>query len=140
MMDWRRNGTERTAPEDIGKVSDQTYSEGDTISLRSGDAWNEQVTLRGSGTAEAPITLTSYGAGNRPYLYRDNGVDDEVIRIDNGDGYVVQGLRSRMPEGGFESLRTAIRSRGSSITGSRTIIFIIFRIYMAVRPAMRALR
>ncbi|THF76219.1 S-layer homology domain-containing protein [Cohnella fermenti] len=76
----------------LEKVSDQTYSEGDTIRLKSGDAWNEQVTLRGSGTAEAPITLTSYGAGNRPYLYRDNGIDDEVIRIDNGDGYVVQGL------------------------------------------------
>ncbi|MDG0813788.1 GDSL-type esterase/lipase family protein [Cohnella rhizosphaerae] len=76
----------------LDKASDRTYTEGDAIKLKSGDAWNEQLTLRGSGSAANPITITSYGTGNRPYIYRNDGVDEEAIRIDNGDGYRIAGL------------------------------------------------
>ncbi|GBF75185.1 putative DNA-binding response regulator [Paenibacillus sp. 598K] len=48
--------------------------------------------MRGSGTATEPVTVTGYGSGNRPYIYRDNGVDDEGVRIDNADGYRNEGL------------------------------------------------
>ncbi|WP_020618718.1 S-layer homology domain-containing protein [Paenibacillus daejeonensis] len=76
----------------LAKASTVTYTPGDSLQLKRGDAWNEQLTMRGSGTESEPVIVTGYGAGNRPYIYRNNGVDDEAIRIDNADGYRIEGL------------------------------------------------
>ncbi|MCM3746089.1 right-handed parallel beta-helix repeat-containing protein [Paenibacillus pasadenensis] len=63
------NGTSQsTAWKTMAKVSGITFQPGDRILLKSGDTWNEKLTLKGSGTKASPITITSYGTGNKPII------------------------------------------------------------------------
>lgn len=67
------NGTSSATPwKTLAKASTVTYQPGDRLLLKSGDTWNEQLTLHGNGTANNVITVTSYGSGNRPLIQRSN--------------------------------------------------------------------
>ncbi|OXM14394.1 hypothetical protein [Paenibacillus herberti] len=50
--------TEATTWKTLAKVSGMTFLPGDRILLKSGDTWNEKLTLKGSGTLANPITIT----------------------------------------------------------------------------------
>lgn len=41
---------------------------GDTVKLKAGSSWAENLSIRGTGSPGLPITFTSYGAGNRPII------------------------------------------------------------------------
>ncbi len=70
----------------LAKASEVTYHPGDRLLLKCGDVWNEMLTLKGNGTAANPITVASYGAGDRPYIKRNLGKDQECILINLSDG------------------------------------------------------
>lgn len=54
---------------DFNTFNGTTFQPGDTIYLKSGDVWNQSITLNGSGSkAGGYITLTKYGAGKHPKL------------------------------------------------------------------------
>lgn len=61
-----------TTPENAWKtlrnVNTHPFQPGDTIALRSGQVWREQILCRHSGRPGAPITYTSYGKGPKPEL------------------------------------------------------------------------
>ena len=49
-------------------MSETVFNAGKTIYLKRGDLFDGGVTLNGTGTAKAPITLAAYGEGERPFI------------------------------------------------------------------------
>lgn len=69
------------------------YKPGDSILLKKGDTWNEELTPKGSGTPEKPILISSYGQGNKPLIDREDFKQDRTgIRLDNKGGYKIVGI------------------------------------------------
>lgn len=69
------------------------YQPGDSILLKKGDKWNEELTPKGSGTAKNPILISSYGTGNKPLIDRQDFKQDLTgIRLDNKSGYKIVGI------------------------------------------------
>ena len=61
--------TPQTAWQSLSKIESTNFSPGDIIYLKSGEVWYEDLYLtRSSGTAGNPITITSYGSGNKPII------------------------------------------------------------------------
>jgi hypothetical protein len=52
----------------IAKVNTLPLQPGETIAFAAGEEWHETLKLTNSGTATAPITLTSYGVGAQPII------------------------------------------------------------------------
>ena len=86
-------GTAVTTPwKTLAKASIE-YQPGDSILLKRGDTWNEELAPKGSGTPEKPITITGYGEGNKPVIDREDFRQDRSgIRLDNQGGYRIIGL------------------------------------------------
>lgn len=62
-------GTSQAAPwKTLAKVNATTFSQGDSILLRAGQQWIEQLNPKGSGVSGNPITIGAYGDGPRPYV------------------------------------------------------------------------
>ena len=76
----------------LAKASTE-YKPGDSILLKKGDTWNEELTPKGSGTPEKPILISSYGQGNKPLIDREDFKQDRTgIRLDNKSGYKIVGI------------------------------------------------
>ena len=77
----------------LAKAS-RNYHAGDSLLLKCGDTWsNDKLNPKGSGTPTNPITIASYGSGNKPIL---DGLDDTKDRmgiqiVDEG-GYRIVGI------------------------------------------------
>jgi hypothetical protein len=69
----------------LGRLNEVTFGPGDSVLLKSGQTWEGQVVLKGSGTEGHPITLSNYGAGPRPKI-DGNGTTGGVITL-NGLSY-----------------------------------------------------
>ena len=50
------------------KVSSFTFSPGDKLFFKSGEVWNGQLKLKGSGNDGSPIILDQYGEGGKPII------------------------------------------------------------------------
>lgn len=62
-------------------------------SSEKGDIWDEELTPKGSGTAEKPILISSYGTRNKPIIDRKDFKQDRTgIRLDNKGGYKIVGI------------------------------------------------
>lgn len=62
-------GTSESAPwKSLEKASSVVLAPGDALRFRCGDTFTGALALQGSGSAEAPISVGSYGAGARPVL------------------------------------------------------------------------
>ena len=84
--------TAKTPWKTLAKASIE-YQPGDSILLKRGDTWNEELAPKGSGTPEKPITITGYGEGNKPVIDREDFKQDRTgIRLDNQGGYKITGL------------------------------------------------
>ena len=82
-----------TAWKTLTKASSIEYKPGDSILLKKGDTWNEELTPKGSGTPEKPILISSYGQGNKPIIDREDFKQDRTgIRLDNKGGYKILGI------------------------------------------------
>jgi hypothetical protein len=86
-------GTAATTPwKTLAKASIE-YQPGDSILLKRGDTWNEELTPKGSGTSEKPILISAYGEGNKPLIDREDFTQDRTgIRLDNKGGFKIVGL------------------------------------------------
>lgn len=61
--------SENSAWRSLSKVSGMTFSEGDKILLKKGSIFEGQsVNLKGNGTVENPVTLSTYGYGDLPII------------------------------------------------------------------------
>ncbi|MBP1993128.1 right-handed parallel beta-helix repeat-containing protein [Paenibacillus eucommiae] len=84
------DGTSAGTPwQTLAKISSHTFNPGDKILLKSGDTWNESVSLRGSGTTLHPIQITSYGSGSKPNL---RSSAPAVVSMTNEGGWIISGL------------------------------------------------
>lgn len=71
--------TKDTAWKDFEPINVKEFSAGDRILLKAGCEWsNTTLHPLGSGTAENPIVLSSYGEGNMPNLSGNAQVEDVV--------------------------------------------------------------
>jgi len=85
-----------TAWKTLTRASQAEYAPGDSILLKRGDAWNEELRPPGEGTAANPITIGSYDDGPRPLIDRQdatgNNIDKACIRLKNIGGYKIKGI------------------------------------------------
>lgn len=76
----------------LAKASAQ-YIAGDRILLKCGDTWDEELSPKGSGTPEKPITIGSYGEGAKPIIDRqDERKDLFGIRLTDQEGFKIVGI------------------------------------------------
>ena len=68
--------SQASAWKSIEKVNSVTFQPGDKILFKKGDTWYGQLKMHGSGIAEKPILLSSYG----------NGTARPVINIGEAEG------------------------------------------------------
>ncbi|MFD3261720.1 S-layer homology domain-containing protein [Paenibacillus lentus] len=83
--------TEATAWRTFANVNNTTFAAGDRILLKKGGIWNEQLFPKGSGTSEAPITISSYGSGNRPII-NGGGMAGAAVYLRNSSYWVIKDL------------------------------------------------
>ena len=57
----------KTAWKSLDKVGSVAFQPGDKVLFKGGDTWHGQLVLKGAGTAEEPIILSSFGKG-RPVI------------------------------------------------------------------------
>ena len=76
----------------LAKASSVTYQPGDQLLLKCGDIWDETLKLTGDGVSTHPITVASFGVGERPYIRRTIGKDQECIVLENVCGYCFRDL------------------------------------------------
>lgn len=77
----------------LAKASTVALNAGDSILLKAGDTWNEELQPKGSGTAANPIYIGSYGAGNKPLIDRlDYTQDRNGIHLIDQAGYKIVGI------------------------------------------------
>jgi hypothetical protein len=76
----------------LARASRVKCQPGDNLLPKCGDAWDETLTLTGSGTAKNPVTVASYGAGERPCIRRALGKNEECIALDDTPGYCFRDL------------------------------------------------
>jgi len=81
--DTTGNGNIGSPWKTLGKISALALVAGDQVLLKSGDTWTgETLTLHGNGTATTPITITSYGAGNKPIVSPGASIMYAIIQDD----------------------------------------------------------
>lgn len=90
-----------TAPEPKGNSgpwktlakASRAYEPGDTILLKRGDTWNEELRPLGEGTPKKPILISGYGEGPRPVIDRlDDKQDRSGIVLADQGGFKIVGL------------------------------------------------
>lgn len=67
----------------LDKVNETVFMEGSSLLLKSGETWTGTLWPKGSGSEDAPITLSSYGTGDRPRILMDEDAsyNETVMRI-----------------------------------------------------------
>jgi len=83
--------SQSTAWKSFANVNNTTFAAGDRILLKKGSVWNERLYPKGSGTAEAPITITSYGSGSKPII-NGGGMAGGAVYLRNSSNVVIQNL------------------------------------------------
>lgn len=81
-------------------MSATPFYPGDSILLKAGDIWHgEALTLNGSGTAAHPITISSYGEGDKPVISPEL-TDSNAIYGVNVSGWKISGLELQKAKDG----------------------------------------
>ena len=70
----------------------RTFLPGDQILLARGSSWNQQLTLGGHGTSDAPITLGAYGNGPDPKILRTQAIGDICVLLTDASHWSISNL------------------------------------------------
>ena len=96
----------------LTKASSVAYRAGDVLLLKCGDIWNGTLTLHGDGTADRPITVASYGTGERP-LIRGSGENySACLIIDKASHYCIRDLELECAQ---HAIRIVADSRAAAV-------------------------
>ena len=67
---------------DFSKLEQLQLQPGDGVYLKCGDVFeNQALSIKNSGTKEAPITISSYGTGEYPIILGGGEVYDKVLSL-----------------------------------------------------------
>lgn len=80
----------KTAWQTLDKVSGTTFQPGDVILLEGGKTLSGKLDLKGSGTKEKPITLSSYGTGRS--VVKTGDAEGYAITLNNVGGWVIDNI------------------------------------------------
>jgi hypothetical protein len=102
-------GTSDAEPwQNISKLNDLTFGPGTGIYLKSGSSWSgQQLLFAGSGSADNPIIVSSYGTGDKPML-KGEGMFRGVIELFNQEYIELSGLKISNEGPSIEGLRRGI--------------------------------
>jgi hypothetical protein len=75
----------------LEKVNETVFQPGDVILFKAGESWNGQLELKGSGTAEAPIQINTYGEGKNPAIH-GQGEKLHTLLLHNVEHWEVRNL------------------------------------------------
>lgn len=84
----------------LAKASAQVYEAGDTLRFKAGGIYTGTFTAQGNGTAENPITVSSYGDienEGKPLIY-NRGEHTITFYIHNVNGWTVENLEFTAPD------------------------------------------
>ena len=84
----------------LAKASAQVYEAGDVLRFKAGGIYSGTFTAQGNGTAENPITVSSYGdidAEGKPLIY-NRGEHTITFYIHNVNGWTVENLEFTAPD------------------------------------------
>ena len=102
--DSRSGDSPETARRSLPK-EDEVFGPGDAILLRRGSEFRGEAAhlkFSGSGSAEAPIRVGTYGEGARPVLAGEGAVTD-VVETYNQENLVIEGLEITNQDPGYEA-------------------------------------
>lgn len=74
----------------LTRVNSLSLSAGDSVLFESGERWEGMLWPKGSGTSNAPITISVYGSGTKPIIDGD-GYQASILLF-NDEHYVISGL------------------------------------------------
>ncbi|TNJ43147.1 right-handed parallel beta-helix repeat-containing protein [Tamlana fucoidanivorans] len=82
------------------KISDTPLFPGDKVFFNRGDRFDGHFVINGSGEMNNPITITSYGSGNKPIISGEVGAAGgsdykEAILIENNDNITIEDIEVR---------------------------------------------
>ncbi|WP_128984844.1 right-handed parallel beta-helix repeat-containing protein [Streptomyces roseicoloratus] len=110
------DGSQAAPFNSIGQANGRTYAPGDTLAFATGTTCTGALAPRGSGTAGAPITLTSYGTGALPVI-DGNGAPD-AVSLTNQDHWRIANLKLTNPAASL-ARRTGLRISATDGTAHR---------------------
>ena len=85
------NGLSSLSPfQSLTRVNSLSLSAGDSVLFKSGERWEGMLWPKGSGTSNAPITVSVYGSGTKPIIDGD-GYQASILLF-NDEHYVISGL------------------------------------------------
>ena len=108
----------------IAKINSVTFQPGDKILLQSGRTFPGQIILKGSGTPEKPILLSSFGGTVRPVI--DMGREDgNAITLTDASGWEIIGLEitsGYVPEVGVGRSGIVVNASGAGVAYKHLVI------------------
>ena len=108
----------------IDKINSVTFQPGDKILLESGKTFPGQIVLKGSGTPENPILLSSYGVAGRPVI--DMGREEgNAITLTDAAGWEIVGLEITSgypPEVGVGRSGIVVNASGEGVAYKHLVI------------------
>lgn len=108
----------------IDKINSVTFQPGDKILLESGKTFPGQMVLKGSGTPENPILLSSFGGPERPVI--DMGREDgNAITLTDASGWEIIGLEITSgfpPEVGVGRSGIVVNATGEGVAYKHLVI------------------
>ncbi|WP_430811946.1 MULTISPECIES: hypothetical protein [unclassified Carboxylicivirga] len=95
--DDANDGTIDAPFQSLERISQAPLKPGNTVNFKCGDRFDGHFVVNGSGTLENPITITSYGEGNKPIITGEvgsaaGGDYQEAILVENHDNLIFDGL------------------------------------------------
>lgn len=102
----------------LGKVSNSSIKPGDSVLLRCGRTWREQLTIRFSGTSSSPITIGSYSTGDKPIICGADVFSSGWVNIGSNKWYH-SSVSSDPDQVLFNDIRGTRKSSAGYLTTSR---------------------
>ena len=93
-----------------------SFKPGDQILLARGASWNQQLTLHGKGSAEAPIELGAYGSGPNPKILRNQAISDICVLLTDGSFWKISDLEVGRASVGILLHYTQLNNQGITIS------------------------
>lgn len=88
----------------VAKLNNMTLVPGTNVYLKTGCSWTgEQLKFKGSGTADSPIVINSYGTGAKPLLAGNGLVGEAVVYLSNQSFIEINNLEITNSPGGAKN-------------------------------------